>query len=288
MIAVKRQTPRRPARRRRNRNGNRVVTPMSAIRLAIAGAGGRMGRALLAAASADQGVAVSALFEHAASSVIGQRFDAQVVSADVDVGLANADVLIDFTRPEGTLAHLAACEKQGVNAVIGTTGFSEAEKLKIAEHAKKIAIVFAPNMSIGVNVTMKLVALAAKSLGTDYDIEVFEAHHKMKIDAPSGTALKLGEIAAEARGQSLADVGVYNRNATTGARKPGDIGFSVVRAGDIIGDHTVFFAGTGERVEITHKSSSRENYAEGAIRAAKFLADKKAGLFDMQDVLGLK
>jgi 4-hydroxy-tetrahydrodipicolinate reductase len=247
-----------------------------------------MGRALLAAAALDKRVNVTVALEHAASPLLGQNIGGHVVGADIDAGLVNADVLIDFTRPEGTLAHLAACANRGVNAVIGTTGFSEAEKLKIAAYAKKIAIVFAPNMSIGVNVTMKLVALAAKSFGTDYDIEVFEAHHKMKMDVPSGTALKLGEIAAEARGQSLADVGVYDRHGTTGTRQSGDIGFSVVRAGDIIGDHTVFFAGAGERVEITHKSSSRENYAEGAMRAATFLADKKTGLFDMQDVLGLK
>ena len=261
---------------------------MSAIRLAITGTGGRMGRALLAAAAADESVVITAALEHAASPLLGTEAGGRIIGADFDAGLANCDVLIDFTRPEGTLAHLAACKRHGVNAVIGTTGFSDAEKQEIAAYAESIAIVFAPNMSIGVNVTMKLVELAAKSLGTDYDIEVSEAHHKMKIDAPSGTALKLGEIAAKARGQSLAEVGVYSRHGSTGARKSGDIGFSVVRAGDIIGDHTVYFAGTGERIEITHKSSSRENYAEGAMRAAKFLAVRLVGLFDMLDVLGLK
>lgn len=261
---------------------------MSAIRLAITGTGGRMGRALLAAAAADESVVITAALEHAGSPLLGTEAGGRIIGADFDAGLANCDVLIDFTRPEGTLAHLAACKRHGVNTVIGTTGFSDAEKQEIAAYAESIAIVFAPNMSIGVNVTMKLVELAAKSLGTDYDIEVSEAHHKMKIDAPSGTALKLGEIAAKARGQSLAEVGVYSRHGSTGARKSGDIGFSVVRAGDIIGDHTVYFAGTGERIEITHKSSSRENYAEGAMRAAKFLAVRQVGLFDMQDVLGLK
>ena len=265
------------------------------IRLAIAGASGRMGRVLLAAAGQDVGVKVTAALEHAASAAIGLDAGTLVasatgllISANLDAALANADVLIDFTRPEGSLIHLAACQRHNVKAVIGTTGFSDAAKQQIGEFAKSFAMVVAPNMSIGVNVTMQLVALAAKSLGTDYDIEIFDAHHKMKVDAPSGTALKLGEIAAAARGQSLAKVGVYDRHGATGARKHGDIGFSALRAGDIIGDHTVFFAGAGERIEITHKSSSRENYAEGALRAAKFLADKKTGLFDMQDVLGLK
>lgn len=263
-------------------------------RLAIAGATGRMGRALLAAAALDTKVKVTAVLEHAASESLGRDAGDFVASAkglligaDLDAALSNADVLIDFTRPEGTLAHLAACQRHGVKAVIGTTGFGDDGKQLISTYAQSNAIVFAPNMSIGVNVTMKLVQLAAKSLGTDYDIEVFEAHHKMKIDAPSGTALKLGEVAAVARGQRFSEVGVYDRHGVTGARKQGDIGFSVVRAGDIIGDHTVFFAGAGERIEIAHKSSSRENYAEGALRAAKFLADKKVGLFDMQHVLGL-
>lgn len=261
---------------------------MSIIRLAVTGAGGRMGRALLAASSLDQHFAIAAALEHAASPLIGTQVNGFTVSADLDAALANSNVLIDFTRPEGSMTHLAACQRNGVNAVIGTTGFSDADKRAIALFAESIAIVLAPNMSIGVNVTMKLVELAAKSLGTDYDIEVFEAHHKMKVDAPSGTALKLGEIAALARGQTLAEVGIYNRHGLAGARKSGDIGFSVVRAGDIIGDHTVYFAGAGERIEITHKSSSRENYAEGAMRAAKFLVNRKVGLFDMQDVLGLK
>lgn len=222
-----------------------------------------------------------------------QTADVQIASAlhresDVESAFKNADVLIDFTRPEATLHYLVACRKHNVKAVIGTTGFSAEQKQQINACAQHVAIVFAPNMSIGVNVSLQLVEAAAKALGLDYDIEVFEAHHKMKIDAPSGTALALGEAAANARGQQFADVAIYERHHVTTPRERGSIGFSVVRAGDIIGDHTVFFAGPGERIEITHKSSSRATYAQGAMRAAKFLADKKTGLFDMRDVLGLR
>src|SRR5258706_960860 len=265
------------------------------LKLAIAGAGGRMGRMLLEAARTDPALAISAVLEHSASPLAGA--DAAVltpelkgltVRADADLALKGSDVLIDFTRPEASLAYLGICRNLGVNAVIGTTGFTLAQKREIETIAGHIAIVFAPNMSVGVNVTLKLVEMAARSLGLDYDIEVFEAHHKMKVDAPSGTALKLGQVAAEARGQTLTDAGVYARHGVTGERKPGAIGFSLVRAGDIIGDHTVFFAGAGERIEITHKSSSRATYAQGAMRAARVLAGKKAGLYDMQDVLGLK
>jgi 4-hydroxy-tetrahydrodipicolinate reductase len=265
------------------------------IRLAIAGASGRMGRMLLEAADTDTSVKIVAVLEHAASPVIGRdagELHASVKGIGITADFANAikscDVLIDFTRPEGTLAHLSACEAHGVKAVIGTTGFSPKQKREIARFGEYIPIVFAPNMSVGVNVTLKLVEQAAKSLGFDFDIEVFEAHHKLKIDAPSGTALALGEVAALARGQTLADVAVYERHGVTGERQAGTIGFSVVRSGDIIGDHTVFFAGAGERIEITHKASSRSTYAHGALRAAKFLSDKSHGLFDMQDVLGLK
>jgi 4-hydroxy-tetrahydrodipicolinate reductase len=243
------------------------------LRLAIAGAGGRMGKTLVEAAAHTADVQLA--------SALGR-------DSDVEAALANADVLIDFTRPEATLKYLSLCKKHRVKAVIGTTGFSAEQKQQIEAFAQHIAIVFAPNMSIGVNVSLQLVEAAAKSLGLDYDIEVFEAHHKMKVDAPSGTALALGEAAASARGQKLTDVAVYERHHVTTPRERGSIGFSVVRAGDIIGDHTVFFAGTGERIEITHKSSSRATYAQGAVRAAKFLADKKVGLFDMRDVLGLR
>ncbi|MFN5030456.1 MAG: 4-hydroxy-tetrahydrodipicolinate reductase [Burkholderiales bacterium] len=256
------------------------------LRLAIAGAGGRMGRMLLAAAEADPAVQVAAAIDHASSPSVGQSICGAVVTDDVGA-LADSDVLIDFTRPEGTLLHLAACAERRVNAVIGTTGFGQAQLATVRGYSAKIAIVLAPNMSLGVNVTAKLVAMAAGALGMDADIEVFEAHHKLKVDAPSGTALMLGEVAALARSQNIADVAVFDRRGVGGERQPGSIGFSSMRAGDIIGDHSVFFVLNGERIEITHRSSSRETYAHGAIRAAKFLADKRIGLFGMSDVLGL-
>jgi 4-hydroxy-tetrahydrodipicolinate reductase len=211
-----------------------------------------------------------------------------LVTADLQAGLQNARVLIDFTRPEGTLAHLRVCRSLGVNAVIGTTGFSDAEKAEIADIAKDIAVVMAPNMSVGVNVTLKLLEMAAKALSTGYDIEIVEAHHRHKVDAPSGTALKMGEVIADALGRDLKDCAVYERYGVTGERDPSSIGFATIRGGDIVGDHTVLFAGTGERIEISHKSSSRATYAQGSLRAVRFLADKRSGLFDMFDVLGLK
>ena len=186
------------------------------------------------------------------------------------------------------MAHLAVCRELGVQAVIGTTGFSDAQKVEIAEIAKDIAIVMAPNMSVGVNVTFKLLEMAAKALSTGYDIEIVEAHHRHKIDAPSGTALKMGEVIADALGRDLKECAVYGREGVTGERDPSTIGFATVRGGDIVGDHTVLFAGTGERIEIAHKSSSRANYAQGSLRAVRFLADQRAGLFDMFDVLGLR
>ncbi|MFS2055139.1 4-hydroxy-tetrahydrodipicolinate reductase [Variovorax sp. CT11-76] len=210
------------------------------------------------------------------------------IQADLRAGLQDAQVLIDFTRPEGTMAHLAVCRELGVQAVIGTTGFSDAQKAEIAEIAKDIAIVMAPNMSVGVNVTFKLLEMAAKALSTGYDIEIVEAHHRHKIDAPSGTALKMGEVIADALGRDLKECAVYGREGVTGERDPSTIGFATVRGGDIVGDHTVLFAGTGERIEIAHKSSSRANYAQGSLRAVRFLADQRAGLFDMFDVLGLR
>jgi 4-hydroxy-tetrahydrodipicolinate reductase len=210
------------------------------------------------------------------------------ISADLPTGLNQAHALIDFTRPEGTLAHLAACRALGVNAVIGTTGFSDAQKQQIADFAKDIAIVMAPNMSVGVNVTLKLLEMAAKALNTGYDIEIIEAHHRHKVDAPSGTALKMGEVVASALGRKLKDCAVFAREGVTGERDPSSIGFATIRGGDIVGDHTVLFAGTGERIEISHKSSSRVSYAQGSLRAVRFLAERKAGLFDMADVLSLK
>jgi 4-hydroxy-tetrahydrodipicolinate reductase len=209
------------------------------------------------------------------------------ITADLRTGLQNSAVLIDFTRPEGTLAHLRVCRELGVNAVIGTTGFTEAQKSDIADMAKDIAIVMAPNMSVGVNVTLKLLEMAAKALNTGYDIEIIEAHHRHKVDAPSGTALKMGEVIADALGRDLKECAVYAREGVTGERDPSSIGFATIRGGDIVGDHTVLFAGTGERIEITHKSSSRVTYAQGSLRAVRFLSTQKSGLFDMFDVLNL-
>jgi 4-hydroxy-tetrahydrodipicolinate reductase len=186
------------------------------------------------------------------------------------------------------MAHLAVCRAQGVAMVIGTTGFTDSQKAEIAEAAKHIPIMMAPNMSVGVNVTLKLLEMAAKALATGYDIEIIEAHHRQKVDAPSGTALKMGEVIADALGRDLKDCAVYAREGVTGERDPSSIGFATIRGGDIVGDHTVLFAGTGERIEITHKSSSRSTYAQGSLRAARFLVGQQAGLFDMFDVLGLK
>ena len=263
---------------------------MAAVqRLCIAGAGGRMGRMLIEAALADPALSIGAALEIGGSPLLGQPAAPGVaIGADIPAALQVCDVLIDFTRPEATLAYLAACRRAHRNIIIGTTGFTPEQKHEIEAAAADIAVVFAPSMSMGVNVMMKLVEMAARTLGADADIEVHEAHHKMKVDAPSGTALKLGEIAARARGQTLEEAGVYARHGLTGERKPGSIGFSVTRAGDIVGDHTVLFGGVGERIEITHRSASRANFAQGAIRAAKFLAAKNKGLYDMQDVLGLK
>ena len=263
--------------------------------IAITGAGGRMGRMLIEAVLASSDCRLSGALDTPGSASIGQdaaafagRSAGVRVTADLRTGLAGADVLIDFTRPEGTLAHLAVCRELGVRAVIGTTGFSAEQKVLIAAHAQQVATVFAANMSVGVNVMLRLLEQAAKALGEGYDIEVIEAHHKHKVDAPSGTALAMGEALARARGVDLAKNGVFERHGHTGERAPGSIGFATVRGGDIVGDHTALFAGTGERVEITHKAASRATFALGALRAARYLADKKSGLYDMQDVLGLK
>lgn len=264
------------------------------LNVAIAGSSGRMGRMLLEAVLADPGARLSGALDLPGSAAIGHdataafgRASGVAVTADLQQGLAGADVLIDFTRPEGTLAHLAVCQQLGVRAVVGTTGFSPAQKAALAVHAQHIGIVWSPNMSVGINVMLRLLDLAARSLGEGYDAEVVEAHHKHKIDAPSGTALALGEAVAKARGVDLAEQGVFTRHGHTGERPPGAIGFATVRGGDIIGEHTVLFCGTGERIEITHKSSSRANYAEGSLRAAHFLAGRGPGLYGMADVLNL-
>lgn len=263
------------------------------MRIAIAGASGRMGRMLIEAISQSTDLKLTVALDQAGSPMLGQDASAflgkpsGVLISDSLANLAQADCLIDFTRPEGTLLHLKACVQHQVNMVIGTTGFDEAGKLAIAEAAKTIGVVFAPNMSVGVNATLKLLDMAARILNAGYDVEVFEAHHKHKVDAPSGTALKMGEVVAEAWGKNLNDIATWTREGHTGPRETGTIGFSVVRGGDIVGDHTVYFCGTGERIEISHKSSSRAGYAEGSLRAARYLEGKKVGLFDMQDVLGL-
>ena len=222
-----------------------------------------------------------------AAAFLGQA-QGVLIEADLGKGLSNAQFLIDFTRPEGTLKHLEYCAAHGIKMIIGTTGFDDAGKAAIAAAAEKTAIVFAPNMSVGVNVTMKLLEMAAKSFSEGYDIEIIEAHHRHKVDAPSGTALKMGEVIADALGRDLNECAVYAREGVTGERDPSSIGFATIRGGDIVGDHTVLFAGIGERIEITHKSASRVTYAHGSLRAARFLADKSSGLYDMQDVLGLR
>ena len=264
-------------------------------RVAVAGASGRMGHMLIEAIRASDDCRLAGALDVAASPAIGNDAAAFLghasgvaVSADLRTGLAQAQVLIDFTRPEGTLAHLKVCRELGVSAVIGTTGFTEAQKGEIAVAARDIAIVMAPNMSVGVNVTLKLLEMAAKALATGYDIEIIEAHHRHKVDAPSGTALKMGEVIAQALGRDLRQCAVYSREGLTGERVPSTIGFTSIRGGDIVGDHTVLFAGTGERIEITHKAASRATYAQGSLRAVRFLAGRKSGLFDMFDVLGLK
>jgi len=265
-----------------------------AIRLAIAGASGRMGRMLIEAALADPALQIAVALDRADSAEIGRdcgdflgRRTGVPIETSLD-RLADAEVLIDFTRPEGTAAHLDACVRHGVKMVIGTTGFDDAGKAAIRAASAAIGIVFSPNMSVGVNATFKLLEVAAAILAAGYDVEIVEAHHRHKVDAPSGTALKMGEVIAAAQGKALRDLAVYAREGVTGERKGGTIGFAAVRGGDIVGDHTVLFAGTGERIEITHRAGSRMPYALGSMRAARFVAGQPRGLFDMHDVLGLK
>jgi 4-hydroxy-tetrahydrodipicolinate reductase len=268
---------------------------MAELKIAVAGSSGRMGRELLGAVLHGADLKLGAALEQPGNASLnkdaGELIGAPcgiAISADAAKSLAGCDVLIDFTRPEGTLNYLAACRKLGVNMVIGTTGFGDAQKKTIADAARDIAIVMAPNMSVGTNLVFKLSDIAARVLNEGYDVEIIEAHHRHKIDAPSGTALHIGGIIAGALGRKLDDCAVYGREGVTGERKTSTIGFSSVRGGDIVGEHTVMFAGTGERVEIIVRSGSRTTYAQGAVRAARFLAAKKTGLFDMQDVLGLR
>ena len=272
----------------------KLATSAAPLRIAVAGASGRMGQMLIEAIRQSQDCILAGALDVAASrglgtdaaAFLGQK-SGVLIQSDIAAGLKDAQLLIDFTRPEGTMAHLAACRALGVKLVIGTTGFSEAQKAEIAAAARDIAIVMAPNMSVGVNVTLKLLEMAAKALNTGYDIEIVEAHHRHKVDAPSGTALKMGEVIAAALGRDLKDCAVFAREGVTGERDPSSIGFATIRGGDVVGDHSVMFMGTGERIEITHKSSSRATYAQGSLRAAGFLADRPSGLFDMFDVLNL-
>jgi 4-hydroxy-tetrahydrodipicolinate reductase len=271
------------------------MTEIMTHRIAIAGASGRMGQMLIEAIRGADDCELAGALDVSASSSIGADAMAYLgqtsgvtITSDLTTGLKNSRTLIDFTRPEGTLAHLRVCRALGVNLVIGTTGFTDAQKAEIAAAAQDIAIVMAPNMSVGVNVTLKLLEMAAKALSTGYDIEIIEAHHRHKVDAPSGTALKMGEVIAGALGRDLKDCAVYAREGVTGERDPSSIGFATIRGGDIVGDHTVLFAGIGERIEISHKSSSRATYAQGSLRAVRFLAGQNTGLFDMFDVLSLR
>jgi 4-hydroxy-tetrahydrodipicolinate reductase len=271
------------------------MSPAGTHLVCIAGASGRMGQMLVEAVQGSGDCRLSGALDVPASPALGQdagAFAGHVtgvsITSDLASGLEGSQVLIDFTRPEGTMAHLRECVKQGVNLVIGTTGFSDEQKAKIAQAANSIAIMMAPNMSVGVNVTLKLLEMAAKAMSTGFDIEIIEAHHRHKVDAPSGTALKMGEVIADALGRDLKTCGVFAREGVTGERDPSSIGFATIRGGDIVGDHTVLFAGTGERIEISHKSSSRATYAQGSLRAVRFLAGRSSGLYDMFDVLGLR
>jgi 4-hydroxy-tetrahydrodipicolinate reductase len=268
---------------------------MSKIKLAIAGASGRMGKMLIEATLASADFELVGALDRVGSPALGRdageslgQQTGVIVQSDIALGLATAQCLIDFTQPGGTLDHLAACAARGIKMVIGTTGFDPAGKVKITEAAQKTSVVFAPNTSIGVNATFKILEVAAQILSEGYDVEIIEAHHHHKIDAPSGTGLRMGEVVAKAFGRDLSAVAEHGREGHTGARKPQNIGFHAIRGGDLVGDHTVMFIGMGERIEITHRSSSRANYAQGALRACRFLMGQEKGLFDMHDVLGLK
>lgn len=265
------------------------------IKVVIAGCSGRMGHVLLECVFADANLVLSGALDRADNPQLGRdageqqgKISGVIVTDNIQVALKGADVLVDFTRPEASMLYLSACQTANVQMIIGTTGFSIEQKLAIEAAAKNIAIVFAPNMSVGVTLLINLVQSAAKILNEGYDIEIIESHHRHKVDAPSGTALRLGEAAATALGRNLEECAVYGREGVTGERDPTTIGFATVRGGDVVGDHTVLFAGIGERVELTHKASSRATFALGALRAVKFLNDKTSGLYDMQDVLNLK
>jgi 4-hydroxy-tetrahydrodipicolinate reductase len=266
-----------------------------ALNIVIAGSTGRMGRELIDALSREEGMRLHAALERPDCPALGEDAggfaglrSGVTIGADLDAALAGGHALIDFTRPAATMAHAEACARHGVKMIVGTTGFSDAQRARLEDLARENAMVVAPNMSVGVTVLLRLIDIAARTLGEGYDVEIMEAHHRHKVDAPSGTALRMGEVAARALGRQLSTDAVYGREGVTGERNPRTIGFATVRGGDIVGDHTVLFAGTGERVELTHKASSRATFAQGALRAARFLAGREGGLFDMQDVLGLR
>ena len=265
------------------------------LKVVIAGCSGRMGHALLEGVFADVELVLHGALDRANNPQLGRdagEFLGKVsnvkVTDDLAQALQGADVLVDFTRPEASVAYLEACKKANVKMIIGTTGFTAEQKQLIESAAQHVSIVFAPNMSVGVTLLINLVEQAAKVLNDGYDIEVVEMHHRHKVDAPSGTALRLGEAAAKGLGQRLDDCAIYAREGVTGEREAGKIGFATMRGGDVVGDHTVVLAGIGERVELTHKASSRATFALGALRAAKFLHEKQRGLYDMQDVLGFR
>ena len=261
---------------------------MKKLRVVVAGAGGKMGQTLVEAVLADKSLQLAAALDAKGSPAVGRNLGGLKVGSDVGRALAAGDVLIDFTRPEGTVGHLEACARLGKAIVIGTTGFPEPLRKAILQAGRRIPIAMSPNFAVGVNAVFKLAEVAAGILGDDYDVEIIEAHHRHKVDAPSGTALKLGEIIASSLKRDLKKVAKHGREGDTGARPGRQIGFHAIRGGDIVGEHTVIFAGTGERVELTIRSQSRLTYALGALRAAKFLRGKRAGLYDMNDVLGLK
>lgn len=266
------------------------------IRVAIVGAAGRMGKSLIQAVTEAENMQLTVAAEQPESGLLGT--DAGELAGvgrnnielhpSIEPLLGDFDVLIDFTVPQATLRHVELCRRSGKRIVIGTTGLNDVQKGEVATAAQAIGVVMAPNMSVGVNLCFKLLDIAARVMGEEADIEIVEAHHRHKVDAPSGTALRMGEVVASALGRDLADVAVYGRKGHTGERDPKSIGFETIRAGDVVGEHTVWFASTGERVEIAHKASSRMTFAHGAVRAARWLMQRGSGLYDMQDVLGLR
>ena len=258
------------------------------LRVVVAGAGGKMGQTLIEGVLADKSLELAAVLDARGSPAVGRKFGSVKVGFDAAKAVAAGDVLIDFTRPEGTIEHLAACARLGKAIVIGTTGIPDSLRKAILQAGRRIPIAMSPNFAVGVNAVFKLAEVAAGILGDDFDVEIIEAHHRHKVDAPSGTALKLGEIVASALKRDLKKVAKHGREGDTGARPARQIAFHAIRGGDIVGEHTVLFAGAGERVEVTVRSQSRMTYALGALRAAKFLRGKRPGLYDMNDVLGLK